>query len=199
MHLKIYLLEQESHSRTNVGVVLGVFSCFLFFPFSLFALEELYGKIYHSRLGGSVLSGGLSSVSWMTSMLLWFFFSLLWWLRTMSGLCIHQSSAGWWPWCHCVGCGGLPSLQSCGSGLSWHCQSLSLSSTSPSEENLFSPWRLVPERSRRLLGRAVKDKMEALKTPYTFFSWGECYLLPGDVAVLALPGMPSVLIWSLIC
>lgn len=64
MHLKIYLLEQESHSRTNVGVVWGVFSCcFLFFPFSLFALEELYGKIYHSRLGGSVLSGGLSSVS----------------------------------------------------------------------------------------------------------------------------------------
>lgn len=177
-----------------------VFFLVVFFsPFSLFALEELYGKIYHSRLGGSVLSVGLSSVSWMTSMLLWFFFSLLWWLRTMSGLCIHQSSAGWWPWCHCVGCGGLPSLQSCGSGLSWHCQSLSLSSTSPSEENLFSPWRLVPERSRRLWGRTVKDKMEALKTPYTFFSWGECYLLPGDVAVLALPGMPSVLIWSLIC
>lgn len=63
MHLKIYLLEQESHSRTNVGVVLGVFSCCFFPPFSLFALEELYGKIYHSRLGGSVLSVGLSSVS----------------------------------------------------------------------------------------------------------------------------------------
>lgn len=53
----------------------------------------------------------------------------------------------------------------------------SLRCTSPSEANLFSPWRLVPERRRRLLGRGevVKDKMgPAAPICLLFLRWKLC-------------------------
>lgn len=142
---------------------------FFFFPFSLFALEELYGKIYHSRLGGSVLSVGLSSVSWMTSMLLWFFFSPFfggWEQWTVSVFTRAQLGGDHDAIVLAVEC--CPVCRAVDPAFPDIVNPFSLSSTSPSEENVFSPWRLVPER--RLLRVAVKEKMEALKTPYTFFS-----------------------------